>query len=144
MFTLTNMHVNSPNFLAALEKLSSYSMPLKVSWNLGKIYKRCLKMKGETEEAYRKLLRDFFEADEAGNLIPAKDDDGKLIQGRYEYKKDIEDANTKWQASQVEFMQTEFEIQANKIKIEDLKDLNQKEMNIDGASLSFLEDIFEG
>ena len=120
------------NSTEALQKLSQKELKAKLAWQVSKLLKAADKELQEFNETRMSLIKKYGEKDEAGELIT--DDKGNC--------KIPEDSAVNFSNELNELVEAEIEINANKIKIDDLDniDFTPNEMNMLEAFIDFGEE----
>ena len=120
------------NSTEALQKLSQKELKAKLAWQVSKLLKAADKELQEFNEARMNLIKKYGEKDENGELIT--DDKGNC--------KIPEEVTVDFSNELNDLVEAEIEINANKIKIDDLEniDFTPNEMNILEVFIDFGEE----
>ena len=120
------------NSTEALQKLSQKELKAKLAWQVSKLLKAADKELQEFNETRMNLIKKYGEKDENGELIT--DDKGNC--------KIPEEVTIDFSNELNDLVEAEIEINANKIKIDDLEniDFTPNEMNILEVFIDFGEE----
>lgn len=120
------------NSTEALQKLSQKELKAKLAWQVSKLLKAADKELQEFNETRMNLIKKYGEKDENGELIT--DDKGNC--------KIPEEVTVDFSNELNDLVEAEIEINANKIKIDDLEniDFTPNEMNILEVFIDFGEE----
>lgn len=136
LIKFTNKEINNPVFNQALNNLMGLPLPPKTAYTIGYVGKKLMKIMQDGRVAFQKFANDCAKLDEKGNLIPAKDENGKLIMGSFEFKDD--ESKEKFNKHQAEFMAMEHVINKDKISVYALGE----NISLTAADISALEPMF--
>lgn len=119
------------NSTEALQKLASKELKARPAWQTSRILKAAEKEIQEFNEARMKLINKFGEKDEAGQLITDEAGNCKINPDN------ISDFNAEFN----ELVESEIEINGNKINIDDIEDIDftPAEMTVLEAFIDFEE-----
>jgi len=70
MFKISNENIYNYHFLAALNQLSNQRFPIRVGWNISRIYKQCQVLEKKLREQVKEFADASFAKDEKGNFQP--------------------------------------------------------------------------
>ena len=120
------------NSTEALQKLSQKELKAKLAWQVSKLLKAADKELQEFNETRMNLIKKYGEKDESGELITDDKGNCKIPEGStVEFSNELND-----------LVEAEIEISANKIKIDDLDniDFTPNEMNMLEVFIDFGEE----
>jgi len=135
MFTLKNAEFNNPHFLQSLNALANEKLPVKVSWNLSRLFRQCVKSEQILRNAVVALGAKHFKKDESGNLTPILKD-GIPVPGQYETLE--EGGQEKFDAEFKELLDIDVALESFKIKLSDIENVS-----LTAQQISVLENILD-
>lgn len=135
MITLKVAELITPKFKYALLALVKQEMGFDTAFRIKALIKKIEEKIIEVEEVKFSLIKKYCQKDENGNLIEAKDEDGKVIKGSVV---PLEETVDEFKAKFAEYLSTKIEFDVPKINVEKLRDTR-----VTIEDLHFLEPFLE-
>lgn len=130
--------------MQCLAQLGNVEMSLKPSWSISRMRKKVQALEKEVRPTYKELIVEkFFDKDEKGELVPAKNDNGDVIHGQFQLKNPTKEGKEELENATKEFMAIENEIDLYLIPLSSLTDTNGQLVTLQPNILSELEPLFE-